>query len=158
MLELSNGTLLFINAESQDDTEEYYILLRHCFGCKWFLQVRVLASPLEREPSDWLFIANSAAAVQPSSQKPINQTDLECARVDLEALFNDNDGNRINVPSPQKRLVNPSSKPSYGQSRSSSILSSLHQTKFSFQGFETMQNKMKHHEIRQLLICYPFSN
>jgi len=133
MLELSNGTLLFINAKSQDDTEEYYILLRHRFGCKWFLQVRVLVSPVEREPSDWLFIANSAPAIQPSSQKPINQTDLECARVDLEALFNDNDGNRINVPSP-KKIVNPSSKPSYRQSRTSSILVLCIRRSFYFKG------------------------
>jgi len=147
MLALSNGTMLFINAEFQDD-EEYYILLRHRFRNTWFLQVRVVAPPLEREPSGWLLIANSAAAIQPSSQKPINQTDLGYARANLKALFvdGDDDGDRMNVPSPQRSLVNPPFRPAYGQSRSASLLSSLHQTKFSFRGFETM------HRLQQMSV------
>ena len=121
------GTFLH---EDKREARGWSVLLRHKFGCKWYLQARLGTA---RKAVDCSSLVNKAVCFPPSKQKPTDGKRLMEAQKKIRELLA---ANSTTIPSPQRNTVTPAS--SERMTRSESIVSDLSNSKNSYREFSKM--------------------
>ena len=145
-LTLGNGTILHKIEQGRGRA----VLLRHKFGCQWFIKALKGGSSTRKEP-DYLALSNMAVAMSPFKLPKPSQEVIIAARRKMKRMLQNDD-----PPSPRVmyNIVTPLSGNGARTTRTTVAISNLCESNTSFQDLNNMHPNQKRAVFRQLLEFY----